>query len=724
MSKQTQYERFYFHVDSIEKENNETIIVGWVVYKKMPVQVSLRDCKDYDVDHIYRSDVESAFAADFAVYPECGFEIKARDLNQAKDKLIFSIKGKTLTTAIKETKDISGGVLHNFIHRKLHFLEAPLYMANKCLHPQSLVKGLTYLKAHGLKETYQSVANRQDRSLHNYMVWLEDHTPTAETLQKQRETDFPFKPLISIIVPVFNTPVDFLREMVQSVLAQSYEHWELCLADGSTNNVAFNLLEKFAAEDQRIKVKKLENNAGISGNTNAALAMAKGDYIALLDHDDLITPDALYENVRVINASKVRPGLLYSDEDKVNTDTSRFFDPAFKPDFSPYTLRNDNYICHFTLLNKAVLEKNQIRFSNEYNGAQDFDIILRVTEKSAYVAHIPKILYHWRAHRGSTASTNKEAKPYTHEAGKRAVRDHLARMGIRGQVVDGSKGELPNVYHVQYEVQGTPLVSIIIPSHNKKKYLEKCVKSIVKYTAYPNYEIVIVDNNSTTKEIFAYYEQLKQNQRVRIVTWAHPFNYAALNNFAVANCKGEYLVLMNNDVEIITESWLTELLGLCEQPDVGVVGAKLYYEDDTVQHAGIVVGICGVAGHCFKGRTRRDYGYALRLTAIQNLSAVTGALMITKKALYQEVGGMDEKLAVAFNDVDYCLKIRERGIYVIFDPYVEAYHFESVTRGSEETNDRRKAFANECKYFEERWGKDFIDPYYNINLSRTSGNFD
>ena len=716
--------KIYFHIDSIETEKAETIITGWVIYNTISVAISLLNCQNYVVDRIYRSDVESAFSKDFVINPECGFEIRAKNLDVHTDKIIFCVNTIKMAIDVEETKAAKTGKLEKLIHNKISFLEIPLYIAQKAFHPQNFIKGILHIKNDGLMATYNLISRRSKSLGVNYALWLKNHSAGMVELERQKEFVFKFQPLISVIVPVYNTPPKFLKEMIASVQKQSYSKWELCLADGSNNDVAYKIIEDYANKDSRIKYEKLIQNDGISGNTNAALAMAKGDYVALLDHDDILLPEALFEVVKAINASNIRPGLIYTDEDKTNSDATKVFDPAFKPDFSPYTLRNDNYICHFTVIDKELLDNNNIKFSNEYNGAQDYDIILRVSEKARSVVHVPKILYHWRAHRGSTASTNKEAKPYTHEAGKKAISDHVKRLGIDALVTDGSNGELPNVYRVKYAIKGKPKVSIIIPNHNNKKYLERCINSIMRLTSYDNYEIIIIENNSEEQALFTYYDQIKKNKNITVLEWQHTFNYSAINNFAANHCNGDYLLFMNNDIEIITKDWLTELLGICTQNDVGAVGAKLYYENNTIQHAGIIVGICGVAGHCFKGNSKRDYGYALRLTTIQNISAVTGALMLTKKDLFMKVNGFDEKLAVAFNDVDYCLKLRKINSFIIFDPYVEAYHYESLTRGSDANSSRRKDFAQECKYFEDKWGKNYLDPYYNINLSRNSLYFD
>ena len=577
---------------------------------------------------------------------------------------------------------------------------------------------INYLSNHGLKATIDKIKQKYTEKV-VYHDWYKKHRASSLELQLQREHEFAYKPLISIIVPVFNTPEVYLRAMLQSVQNQTYENWELCLADGSTEQNVYTILEAIARTEPRLKLKKIGENKGISGNTNEALALAQGDYIALLDHDDLLTPDALFEVVKALNEAEEIVDLVYSDEDKTNAASTRFFEPHFKPDFSLDFLRSNNYICHFTTIRKALLDAYHIRFDSKYDGAQDYDVIIRCVEKAKCIKHVARVLYHWRAHSGSTSSVSN-AKPYTHEAGKRVLQDHLVRCGIQGRVLDGGfHGELSNIYHIQYDILGTPLISIIIPNCNQKQLLKDCIDSVLEKTHYANYEIIVVENNSTEADIFAYYAELKNNKLIRIIKWEGAFDYAAINNYAVQQCTGEYIVFLNNDVKLISDDWVQEMLGVCQRPDVGVVGAKLSYADDTIQHAGVVIGLGGIAGHCFNGVSNKSYGYAMRLIAIQDMSAVTGAFMMVKRSIFDELGGFEKELKVAYNDVDFCLQVCQSGRLVVFNPYIEAYHYESQSRGSDTTEKRRAAFAHECEVFTSKWS-DYAEPYYNANFSLSS----
>ena len=431
---------------------------------------------------------------------------------------------------------------------------------------------------------------------------------------------------------------------------------------------------------------------------------------------------------------------MYSDEDKIDGRNNRY-DAYFKPDFAPDTLRCQNYICHFSIFKKEVMDKLE-GFRSDYDGAQDYDIFLRMSEivREENIKHIQKILYHWRVHRESTAQLNSNAKNYAFEAGKKAISDHLKRVGLEGEV---SEGCLAGIYRVDYKVNGNPKVSIIIPNKDGKDILKVCIDSVVEKTTYSNYEIIVVENNSTTNEIYDYYKEIIKNEKIRIVNYntgkeilteeecsleftnqnrieVKPgFNYSAIINFGVRNAKGEYSIQLNNDTELITPNWLELMLGYCQREDVGAVGVKLYFPDETIQHAGIVVGLGGIAGNRFKSIPKDGHGYFARESMVENLSAVTGACLMTKTKVYEEVDWMNEELAVAFNDVDFCLKIREKGYLVVYNPFVEFWHYESKSRGQEDSPEKIKRFQGEISTFEKRW-VDFLekgDPYYNLNLS-------
>ena len=568
------------------------------------------------------------------------------------------------------------------------------------------------MKHFGPKEFWIRLTERFQADDVDYEEWYKNHKPTMEELQRQRDTEFEYEPLISILVPVYNTPEEFLKQMIQSVRKQTYGKWELCIANANpANETVAEILRISSTKDERIKVKDVPENEGIAQNTNAALASATGDYIGLLDHDDLLTPDALYEVVKAINEND-RPQVLYSDEDKVTMDLSEHFQPHMKPDYNKDLLRSNNYITHFFVADRTLVEEVGGE-DGEYNGAQDYDLILKCTERAKGIAHIPRILYHWRVHKASTAD-NPASKMYAFDAGKRAIEDHLKRCGEIGKV---SHEKDLGFYRVKYQVQGSPLISIIIPNKDQVESLDKCLESIEK-SSYKNYEIIIVENNSTEDETFAYYKKI-ESDKIRIVYWSDEFNYSAINNFGVKHARGDYLLLLNNDVEVITTDWLEELTANCQRKDVGIVGARLYYPDDTIQHAGIVIGIGGVAGALFVGMPRMFTGYLHKAAIQQDLSAVTAACMMVKRSVYEELGGLEEELKVAFNDVDFCLRAREKGYLVVYDPYVKLYHYESRSRGAEDNEEKIRRYQCEIDYVRRNWSEimEKGDPMYNPNLT-------
>ena len=481
------------------------------------------------------------------------------------------------------------------------------------------------------------------------------------------------------------------------------------------------VLEQYAKKDSRFKYVILGENKGISGNTNAAMDMATGDYIVLADHDDKLTPNALYECAKLLQE---HPGCdcFYSDEDKLDMDGGALFDPHFKPDFNIDLLCSVNYICHLFVVSHDLAAQVG-GFRQEYDGAQDYDFIFRCTEKAKEIRHIPKVLYHWRCHKDSTAS-NPESKLYAFDAGARAIMDHYKRVGIEAERVE--KGVDYGIYHSVYKIQGEPLVSIIIPNKDHHTDLDLCLRAIETRATYRNVEFIIVENNSTEKETFEYYEKIqKEFSNVHVVTWEREFNYSAINNFGVTFAKGEYLLFLNNDTELIAENFIEEMLGLCQREDVGAVGARLLYQDDTIQHAGVVVGFGGIAGHTFIGLHKAENSYFHRAMSTQDYSAVTAACLMTKKALFDEVGGFTEKLAVAFNDIDYCMKVRASNHLVVYNPYALLYHYESKSRGLEDTPEKVARFNREIKIFSERWPEILKDgdPYYNPNLTLRKSNF-
>ncbi len=545
-----------------------------------------------------------------------------------------------------------------------------------------------------------------------YQIWINKNEPNEEELEKQKDTKFEINPKISIIIPMYNTPEKFFKELVDGLIEQTYPNWELCLADGSPEKN--EKLEKIYKKDERIKYKFIGENKGISGNTNAALELATGDFIALLDHDDLLPKFSLYEIVKCINKNP-DVDFIYTDEDKFEELGGKRYDPYFKSDFAPDTLRANNFICHFSVFKKELMEELG-GFRSEFDGAQDYDIILRMSEKAKKIIHIPKILYHWRVHALSTAKSGGTAKPYAYEAGIKAVQAHIDRIGLKGEVVSGNT---LGTYKVNYEIKGNPKVSIIIPNKDYASTLKVCLKSIKKLTTYKNYEIIVVENNSEEQKTFDYYDEIDGKDKIKVVKYPEKgFNYSKIINYGVANSDGEYIIQLNNDTELITPNWIEEMLGFAQREDVGAVGAELFYPDKSIQHAGIIIGIGGVAGHVFRNIPHGMHGYFSKDAMIQNMSAVTAACIMASRKMYETVGNMDEKFEVAFNDVDFCLKIREQGKLIVYNPYVQFIHYESKSRGFEDTLEKQKRFKGEVERFQKKWEKILKngDPYYNINL--------
>ena len=525
----------------------------------------------------------------------------------------------------------------------------------------------------------------------------------------------------SVLVPLYNTHLKYLQEMIDSVKNQTYKNWELCLADGSDNEhlEVGEYVKKLALSDSRIVYKKLDKNLGISENTNACIDISSGDYIALFDHDDLLHPSALY---RVMKEIENGADFVYTDEATfTGKNPSDILFAHFKADFAPDTLRSYNYICHLSVFSRELLEKVG-KFRKECDGSQDYDMILRLTEKAEKIVHIPEILYFWRGHKDSTAQ-DIGSKPYIIGAAHKALSDHLKRQSLKGEVLDS---KVPSTYRIKYDIKDKPLVSIIIANKDEASSLDTCISSIFEKSTYRNFEIIIVENNSTEEETFAYYEEIKKlHQNIKIVVWNDKFNYSKINNFGFDNVSGEYVILLNNDVEIISENWIEEMLMYAQRSDVGAVGAMLYYPDDTIQHAGVILGIGGVAGHSHKNFKRGDYGYMTRAAIVQNLSAVTFACVMMPSKVFEEVSGLDEKFEVAFNDIDMCMRIRKVGYLIVFTPYAELYHYESKSRGPEDTPQKIKRFNSEIDRFQKRWGRELEegDPYYNPNLTLTRNDF-
>lgn len=549
--------------------------------------------------------------------------------------------------------------------------------------------------------------------------------PSVSEREKEETTVFPKDVTFSILVPLYNTPERFLREMIESVTAQTYGKWELCLADGSDDAHDFvgRICQEYRQKDSRIKYQKLAKNEGISGNTNECYKMATGNYIALFDHDDLLHPCVLFAYMQAICEKDA--DYIYCDEATFKGNSiNHMITLHFKPDFAPDNLLANNYICHFSVFSRELLESGEL-FRSQFDGSQDHDMILRLTAKAKHIVHVPRILYYWRSHKGSVASSI-DAKTYAIDAAKGAVADHLTKLGYRNFEIESTRA-FATIFRIKYELTSRPLVSIIIPNKDHVDDLSRCVESIINLSTYDNYEIVIVENNSETAEIRTYYEEISRHPRVQVVEYKGDFNYSKINNFGVQYAKGEYLLLLNNDTEVITPDWMEELLMYAMRKDVGVVGAKLYYPDKTIQHAGIVIGLGAhrTAGHTHYRIPEANVGYMGRLCYAQDVTAVTGACMMVSKALYEELGGLDESFTVALNDVDFCLRVREKGFLNIFTPFAELYHYESKSRGSDKKDERALRYQQESDRFRVKWADALAkgDPYYNPNFSLDHSDF-
>ena len=554
--------------------------------------------------------------------------------------------------------------------------------------------------------------------------------PDEARAKEERETVFDRMIKISILVPLYNTPEPFLRDMITSVLNQTYQNWELCLADGSDaeHEEVGRICREYLEKDSRIVYQKLLKNEGISGNTNECLKLATGEYIGLFDHDDILHPSTLYEYVKAVNEQDA--DYIYCDETTFkNGDINKMLTMHFKPDYAVDNLRANNYICHFSVFAKRLLEGEEL-FRSRFDGSQDHDMILRMTDRAKHIVHIPKLLYYWRCHEGSVAS-GIDAKPYVVAAAKGAVADHLKRHGFTHFQITSTRA-FETIFKIRYEIIGDPMISIVIPNKDHAADLKRCITSILEKSTYENYEIVVVENGSETKEIFDYYTSLKEYDNIRVVTYEKPegqngFNYSAVNNFGVKQTKGDYILLLNNDTEVITVNWMEELLMYAQREDVGAAGAKLYYGNKTIQHAGVVLqlGAHRTAGHSHYGQSRENLGYMGRLCYAQNVSAVTGACLLVKKSLFKEVGGLDESFAISLNDVDFCLKLREKGLLNVFTPFAELYHYESVSRGLDDSGEKAERYNRESAHFREKW-KTVLekgDPYYNPNFSLDRSDF-
>jgi len=548
--------------------------------------------------------------------------------------------------------------------------------------------------------------------------------PDEARRKLEEETVFSKNPLFSILVPLYNTPENMLKEMIDSVRWQTYSNWELCLADGSDDAHSYvkTVVDSYA--DSRIKYMKLEKNEGISGNTNQCLKLATGNYIGLFDHDDILHPSALYEYAKVIEEQDA--DYIYCDETTFKSgNIDHMLTMHFKPDYAIDNLRANNYICHFSVFKRTLLDGTEL-FRSKFDGSQDHDMILRLTDKAEKIVHVPKLLYYWRCHSGSVAS-NISAKEYAIDAAKGAVADHLRKHGYSDFKITSTRA-FETIFKIRYKLEGTPRISIVIPNKDHVTDLKRCVNSILEKSTYTNYEIIIVENNSEDPKTIEIYEDLKEiSDKIQVVKYEGKFNYSKVNNFGVSFATGEYILLLNNDTEVITVNWMEEMLMYAQREDVGAVGAKLYYGDRTIQHAGVVIGLGAhrTAGHTHYKQPRENLGYMGRLCYTQNVTAVTGACLLVKKKLWDEVGGLEEQFEISLNDVDFCLKLRKNGYLNVFTPFAELYHYESISRGLDDNGEKAERYNRESELFRTKWKAELEagDPYYNANFSLDRSDF-
>lgn len=697
-----------YFIERIENRNEKVHIEGWCVNTLGKLEMEVRDEKGNEQSDVHwisirRTDLREQFGVSL---DQCyGFWIDIpRDKIQAKElHLVF-------TNPAAEKDEV-------FNMAKFDRDNTRLGRILRIIGKENLQTNKEILKNQGLRVFVDYVRENSLPFTDFYAYYEKKHASTPKELKAQAAEVFSPSPKFSIVVPLYNTPIAFLKALIDSVLAQSYGNWQLCLADGSDNTLVQEYICSNYGREKRICYKMLEENKGISENTNGAIEMADGDYIVFADHDDELSPDALYY---MACAFRDHPDadLVYSDEDLIDVDGNYIY-PHFKPDYNRDYLRCINYICHLVAVKRSLVETIG-GLNSIYDGAQDFDFLLRVSEKTSSIYHIPRVLYHWRSHDGSTAG-HQENKQYAVDAGERALKDHLRRMGIQAETKFSGAFIL---YSMKYLIQGNPKISILIPNKDHAEDLEKCIASIENKSTWKNYEIIVIENNSKEEETFAYYEKLKQQySNIKVVRYEGGFNYSAINNFGASFAEGEYLLLLNNDTEVITPDWLEQMTGCCQREDTAIVGAKLFYSDKTVQHAGVVIGMGGFAGHILTGYGENHIGYMGRLKAVQEISAVTGACLMIKKSVFEELNGLDEELAVALNDVDLCLRARELHQKVVFLPDVELFHYESKSRGFETTPEKKARFQKEIRRFQERHSRilEEGDPYYNPNLTLIKG---
>lgn len=694
-----------FNIDAVtyEKEISMATAFGWTYsIDGKAVQIDILDKNKNVMDITCRKENRLDLIHKHLIQEDqsnCGFLLSFKYQEGETYYIQFKTENDVVTQKLEQTNVAYSSTLSKYIRH---------------INKKNLQKGLAYLKKNGVKKLMYRLRYGTYVGESDYESWLFAQRVNEKTLNIQRNTRFSYSPKISILVATFNTKEEYLKEMIDTVVNQSYSNWELCIADGSTNDFVEKYVhEHYSSYGDKIKFQKLDQNYGISENTNKAFEMATGDYITVYDHDDTLELDCFYEIVKALQ--EYRYDVLYTDEDKFDDSTKMYNDPNLKPDFSEDLLRSHNYITHLFIVNKKIVDEVGY-YNSEFDGSQDYDYIFRCVEKANAVYHIPRILYHWRMHPESTAQ-NPESKLYCYDAGKRAIEAHYKRVGVEARVELMPK-PLYGFYHTTYSTKDNPLVSILIPNYNHKAILKTCIDSLYNVNTYKNFEIVIVENNSTEQEIFDYYKELQsEHDNIQVVTYKGEFNYSKINNFGMKYTNGDYVLLLNNDTEVISPNALSEMVGCILRPEVGAVGAKLLYEDDTVQHAGVVIGFSGYAGHVNHGINKDDYGYMLRARVNCNYSAVTAACMMVKKSVFNQVEGFDEQFVVACNDVDLCLKICKEKYLVVYNAFALWHHYESKSRGYEDTPEKEARFEAEKKKFQAKWPEILKngDPYYNRN---------
>ena len=723
--------RVSYAIDDIEKEDGTIAVSGWAVDAE-EVRIGLYKTHGKRAERIpstvewtFREDVTSLISECDSTR-KCGFKLTAETQDEHL-KLLIQTRRKKKIINLKSAENSSKATITNRIAQCWYTVE---YNINTI----------------GFRGTARKIVNKLTRGMIkseiDYNKWRLEHIPDDEALKLQREEEahFSIRPKFSIVIPMYETEERLIDELIESVQAETYTNWELCFSDGSRDKSRLrDIIKKYSANDDRIRYIADEASSetlGIAENTNQAIKAATGDYIVFGDHDDLFAPDALFECAKLINSKEEKIHAMYTDEDKVDSEGKVFSMPNFKPDFNIDYLRSVNYICHMFVISRELCDAVGL-LDPEYNGAQDYDYILRCADKldewnregdaAAVMHHIAKPLYHWRIIEASTAN-NPKAKLYAFDNGKKAIEAHLKRRGLEAVV---EMGEDLGYYDVHYKSTSDadtkhPVLSIIIPNKDHIADLKKCIDSIEERSTFRDYEFVIVENNSTEPETFEYYKELEERDNVQVVTWEKGFNYSAINNFGAKFAKGDFFLLLNNDTELLNDDAIEDMLGFCRREDVGAVGARLYYEDDTVQHAGVIVGIGGIAGHCFQRQPEVPGEiYFNRSKMSADYSAVTAACLMVRREVFEKISGLDESFEVAFNDIDFCLRIRELGLLVVYDAWARFHHYESKSRGYEDSIEKKERFRREISRLQQKWTGILTegDPYYNPNLTLEKQDF-